>query len=67
MTTRDPNTRGDAGSASPGLLYDERYGYLIPIENVRATVRLLYPDEMTPTAERRIEAACQRWEPVNDQ
>lgn len=30
----------------------------MPIEHVRALVRLLFPEEMTPTAKRVIEAAC---------
>jgi hypothetical protein len=32
--------------------------YALPVEQVRALVRLLYPEHMTPVAKRQIESAC---------
>lgn len=34
-------------------------GPSLPVEQVRALVRLLFPDHMTPVAKRQIESACE--------
>lgn len=31
---------------------------VIEVERIRAAIRLLYPDEMTPTAKRMLESIC---------
>lgn len=32
---------------------------MIPVEQLRAAIRLLYPDEMTPNAKRVLESICE--------
>ena len=34
----------------------------VPVERVRALVRLLYPDEMTPTAKRMFDRVCDEYD-----
>jgi hypothetical protein len=35
---------------------------LVPTEHLRAMIRLLWPDEITPTARRQLESLCERYD-----
>jgi hypothetical protein len=34
----------------------------VPVERLRAMIRLLWPDEITPTAKRQLESLCEQYE-----
>lgn len=39
---------------------------VVPVEQLRALVRLLFPDHMTPVAKRQIESVCEHAELEHD-
>ena len=39
----------------------------VPVEHLRAMVRLLYPEEMTPMAKRQLELLCQGYDDEQQQ
>lgn len=38
----------------------------VPVAQLRAAIRLLYPDEMTPQAKRVLESICEEHETEDD-